>query len=165
MVAILPKRAVTRQRVLFGSFLVALTSLLSVGAFNVGPFGAPWPLAILWAICGWVSFGPNSMTAVLMLILGLWIDVLSGTRLGSWAFVALASFAFALLAQHFVGLGNYQSLFKAAICGAIMLVVIIGFELGQRQRLEIFGAILPIFTATLLYPFVARWFDLSEDEA
>jgi hypothetical protein len=164
MALFLPERFVTRQRLLTSSLIVLVVSMMSLLSLTLGPFGSPWPIAILWAICGWAGLGPNSATSLLMLVLGLWVDVLSGTHLGTWAFVALGSFVLSLLAQNFFGLGNLRPLVKCAVCGVIMMIVMIGFELAQHQRLVILDAILPVLTATILYPLVDKWFDLSEDD-
>ncbi len=164
MIGIWPGRLATRQRLISGALLVVGTSLLNLIALEVGPFGSPWPVALLWAACGWSGLGPNVTTAGLLFLLGLWVDVLTGAQLGTWPLVTLLTHGIVMLLTRFLGAGNAGYLGNASTAGFVMIVttIVIGFWRGAH--FYVLGAILPVVSAVLLYHFVGRFFELSEDE-
>ncbi|MCU0881906.1 MAG: hypothetical protein MUF14_04470, partial [Hyphomonadaceae bacterium] len=77
--------------------IVVCASLLNLVPVSLGMFGAPWPLALIWAACGWLSLGPNAGVAALLFGLGLFLDWISAAPLGAWAFCGLITHAAGLL--------------------------------------------------------------------
>lgn len=163
MIGILPGRLATRQRLIAGAALVAGTSLLNLIAFELGPFGSPWPIALLWAVCGWAGLGPNVATSCLLFVLGLWVDALTGAQLGSWAFVALISHGLLLVFARFLGTGNLGRVGSSVVSGVIMLFVMVALGFWRHGSLYILGLLLPLIIAVALYRFVGGVFELSED--
>ena len=164
MIGILPGRLATRQRLFTGAILVAGISLLNLIPLEFGPFGSPWPIALLWAACGWAGLGPNLTAAGLLFILGLWIDALSGTPLGLWSSVALLTTAVTIGLSQYLGLGSLGRLGNAGVSGIAMLVIMVIANLWRGAHFYLLGAVLPIVTAIIAYQFVGRLFELSEDE-
>jgi hypothetical protein len=163
VIGILPGRLATRQRLLVGAMIVAGTSLLNLIAFELGPFGSPWPIALLWAVCGWTGLGPNVATSFLLFILGLWVDTLTGAQLGTWAFVALISHSVLLLFARFLGTGTLGRVGSSVVCGGVMFVVMLALGFWQHGGFYILGLLLPLIIAVALYRFVGGVFELSED--
>jgi rod shape-determining protein MreD len=164
VIGILPGRLATRQRLFVGALLVMAVSLFNLIALELGPFGSPWPIALLWPICGWVGLGPNVTTAGLLFGLGLWVDVLTGAPLGSWAFIALLTLGVLLLLVRFVGFGGLGPAASAIVTGVIMAITMILFGVWRGAGFYVLGSLLPLLTAVAAYPFVRKLFELSEDE-
>jgi hypothetical protein len=164
VIGILPGRIVTRQRLLVGVLIVAGASLFNLIALEIGPFGSPWPLALLWVVCGWSGLGPNVTTATLLFALGLWVDVLTGSPLGTWAAIVLISHAISLAMTRFLGTGSLGRMGSAILTGAVMLLVMLVVGFWRDRSFYVLGAVLPLIGAIGLYPFVGDLFELSEDE-
>jgi hypothetical protein len=161
---ILPVRRATRQRLVLGGLICALMSLLQLVGLNLGIFGSLWPIPLLWAACGWSGLGVNMGAAVMLFALGLWFDVLTGSRFGTWSVVALATYGLTLLSEQFLGTGAGSSLITCALSGFFMLCVMTLMGLMQNTGVNLVGMITPLLTTILLYSFVEKWFDLSEEE-
>jgi hypothetical protein len=164
VIGIMPGRLVTRQRLFVGALFVMGISLLNLIGLELGPFGSPWPIALLWPVCGWAGLGPNLTTASLLFFLGLWVDVLTGAHLGSWTFVALLTHSVLLLVARFVGLGGLSRTINSIICGVIMLLIMIVLGIVRGTGLYLLGSLLPIASAIGMYYFVGQLFELKEDE-
>jgi hypothetical protein len=162
--SILPGRLATRQRLAVGAVLVALTSALQVIPFEFGVFHAPWPLALLWAVCGWSGLGINIGVSLILMVLGLWADVLTGATLGTWSSIGLMTYGLNLLAARFLGTGGAGPAMNCALCGIIMICVMLVFAIWQNKGIDLIGIVIPVLTAILPYFWLARWFELSEDE-
>jgi hypothetical protein len=137
--SLIPARPTARRKLWWGAVIVMIASLPSAAPFNVGPFGTPWPLALIWAALGWASLGPMVVSGVLLFALGLWLDALTGAPLGSWAFVALVAHGSALLQRRgltlvplFVGhgIGACAGVALAAAAAALVLNFARGSDLG-----------------------------------
>lgn len=164
MIGILPGRLATRQRLFVGVVIVAITSLLNLIAVELGPFGSPWPIALLWAASGWAGLGPNVTTAALLFSLGLWVDVLVGTPFGTWSGVTLLTHGIVILMARYLGTSNLGRLGRAIICACVMLLVMTLIGLWQGGGINFLSAILPLGVAVGLNIFVGKFFELSEGE-
>jgi hypothetical protein len=161
---ILPSRLVTRQKLLTGSLVVMAVSVLQLIGFDLWIFGSPWPIALLWAACGWAGLGPNMATAGLLFALGIWVDVLTGSVVGTWAFIALLTHGVTLLSARFFGTGALSPLVNCALGGIVMICIIAVFSFWQHKGIDLFGALTPILSSIAFYFLVSSWFELSEDE-
>ncbi len=164
MIGLLPGRLATRQRLLVGTLLVAGTNLLSLAPLDIGPFGSPWPIGLLWAACGWAGLGPNVTTASLLFFLGFWADATTGAQLGTWSAVALLTHGITCLLARFVGLSGLGLIGKASVVGFAMVVCIFVLSALQGTNGSPLGALLSVITAILLYRLVGKFFELREDE-
>jgi hypothetical protein len=164
VVGILPSRLVTRQRLAIGTLLIAVISMCQLLRFELWSLGSPWPIALLWAACGWTGLGVSVGTASILFALGLWMDILTGATLGTWAFVGLATHGLSLLSARFLGTGSASPIVNCALSGVIMTSVMIVFALWQNKGIDLIGSVLPVLGAIVLYFWVGRWFELSEDE-
>ena len=165
MIGILPARLATRQRLLLGTLVVAAVNLLSLVPLELGPFGSPWPIGLLWAACGWAGLGANVTTASALFVLGLWADALSGAPFGTWSAVALLTHGITILLLQYVGLANLGKIGNSMVSGAIMLFCLVAVALLRDAKFYLLGAILPIVSAVLIYRFTGNLFELKEDEA
>jgi hypothetical protein len=161
---ILPGRPATRQRLFVASLIVVVGSFLNLIPLEFGPFGSPWPIVLLWAVCGWSGLGASLATSCLLFGLGLWVDLLTGTLFGTWALLATITHGLTLVGARYLGSSSVGPLVNCAISGVIMLAVMALFGLWQHKSFDLIGSVLPILSAVLLYRFVASWFELSEDE-
>jgi hypothetical protein len=164
VIGILPGRQATRQRLLVGGLIVAGISVLNLIALEVGPFGSPWPVALLWAACGWAGLGPNVTTAGLLFLLGIWVDALTGAPLGTWAAIALLTHAILIVMIRFLGIGNLGRIGNASVAALVMFLCMLGVGVWQSGSFYFLGAVLPIVSAVILYQLVGQFFELSEDE-
>lgn len=121
-------------------------------------FGAPWPLALIWAACGWLSLGPNAGVAALLFGLGLFLDWISAAPLGAWAFCGLITHAAGLLQHRFLGRLEPDGPGQALFSGLTMIVAGLFVSLLLGQPMAVLAMIVPVITGTLLYGLVARWF-------
>lgn len=147
-----------------GAFLVVAVSILNLIALEIGPLGSPWPIALLWPICGWAGLGPNVTTASLLFGLGLWVDILTGAPLGTWAFIALVSHGVILTLARFVGTRSLGRLSNGVIASIAMAITMILFGLWRDTGFYVVGSILPLVTAVIFYHFFGKVFELAEDE-
>jgi hypothetical protein len=164
MAGVMPARLATRQRLALGTVIVALVSILQIVQLNLWTFIFPWPLALLWAACGWSGLGVNIGTSLTLTGLGLWVDVLTGSTLGTWAAIGLITHGLTVLAARFLGTGSAGPVVNCAVSGFIMICVMMIFTLWQNEGFDPFGIIVPVLMAIALYVLVGRWFELSEDE-
>jgi hypothetical protein len=165
VIGILPGRLATRQRLIIGALVVAFVSIFNLIAVDLGPiFGSPWPIALLWAICGWSKLGANLSTGCLIFVLGCWLDVLTGSSLGTWPCIGLVTLCLTLAANNFLGLGSLSPVASCAVSGFFMLIVMSILSLWQSQQLYFLGSITSIFSAVAIYFAIWEQFELSEDE-
>ena len=164
MIGIFPDRVVARQRLLIGTIIVAATSLLNLIPLEFGILGSPWPVGLLWAICGWSGLGPNLTTATLLFFLGLWVDILTAATLGTWAFIALSTHAATLVTAQYLGTNGLGRIGSIAVSGTIMLLIMTVFQLWRGSNFFFVGTILTIVSAIGLYHYVGFIFELCEDE-
>jgi hypothetical protein len=165
MAALLPRRLITRQRLAIGTLIVASVSLLQLISLEVWILGSLWPIGLLWAACGWTGLGANIATAFAMFCLGLWLDLLTGAALGTWAFIGVATLGLSLLSAHFLGTGSARPVVNAAITGLIMLAVMFALAIWQNNGFDLLNMVMQTAVAIALYELVSKWFELSEDEA
>jgi hypothetical protein len=164
MAGVLPARLATRQRLALGTIIVAFVSILQIVQVDMWTFIFPWPMALLWAVCGWSGLGVSIGTSLILAALGLWVDVLTGSTLGTWAAIALITHGLTVLAARFLGTGNGGPVINCAVSGFIMICVMMFFTMWQNNGFDPLGIILPVLMAIALYVAVGRWFELSEDE-
>ncbi len=165
MSTLLPGRPSTRSRLWIGTALVAATSLLNLIPFGVGPLEPVWPSALLWASCGWANQGPNAVISLLLFCLGLWLDILTGGPFGVWALIGLVGYGLTIVSARFnVALASTMR-GRATITGIFFFLAALVFGIMQGSGINLFAIFLPLLTAIGVYPYVAQWFDLSEDEA
>jgi hypothetical protein len=155
---LIPPRADDRRKLLAGAGIVVLVSLLNLAPVSLGVFGAPWPLALLWAACGWLSLGPNAGVALLLLLLGLFLDWISAAPLGAWAFCGLITHIAGLAQHRFIVRLDADGPGQALICGVTMVIAGLFVSLLLGQPIASLAMIVPVLTGTLLYGVVARWF-------
>jgi hypothetical protein len=160
----MPGRLATRQRLFVGAMLVVAASLLNLIAVEFGPLGSPWPIALLWAACGWAGLGPNVTTAGLLFVLGVWVDVLTGAPLGTWALVTLSTHGITILLARFQGTGNLGYVGNASVSGFVMILISVVINFWRYGHFYLLGFILPVGCAIAIYHLVGRFFELSEDE-
>lgn len=165
MVNVLPARPATRQRLAIGSLLVVLVSLFQLIGLEIPVIGSPWPIALLWAACGWAGLGVSIAPSILLMLLGLWVDVVTGATPGTWATIGLATYGLTLLGARFLGTDSAGPLMNCALSGLFMICVMVVFSLWQNKGIDLIGTIIPVFSAVLLYVLVRKWFELSEDES
>jgi hypothetical protein len=161
---ILPGRLATRQRLAVGTLIVAGVSLFQLIPFELWVFGSPWPIAILWAACGWTGLGISAGTSLILMGLGLWFDILTGSALGSWAVIGLATHGLSHLSSRFLGTGGASPIVNCALTGVMMICVMVVFALWQNRGIDLIGIVTPVVSAVALYFFVSRWFELFEDD-
>ncbi len=150
---------------MIGALVVALVSILNLIALDLWfGFGSPWPIAMLWAVCGWSKLGANLATACLIFVLGCWIDLLTGSALGTWAFTGLATLAIMLAADAFLGVGSVGPVVSCSLAGAVMILIMTLVGYWQSQQFYFLGNVASIAVAISLYPFVFKLFELTEDE-
>jgi hypothetical protein len=165
VIGILPGRLATRQRLMIGALIVVIVSILNLVTLDAGPiFGSPWPIALVWAVCGWSKLGANLATASLIFALGCWVDLLTGSVLGTWACAGLITMALTLGASTYLGLNGLSPVMSCTVSGFFLLIVLAILGLLQNQQSYFFGNILSIMTAIGLYPLISKFFELSEDE-
>jgi rod shape-determining protein MreD len=162
---LLPGRPSTRSRLWIGTALVAAASLLNLIPFGIGPLEPIWPSAILWASCGWANQGPNAVISALLFGLGLWLDILTGGPFGVWAMIGLVAHGLTIFSARFsVSIASTMR-GRAAITGFFFFLAALAFGIFRGNGINLFAILMPILTAVAFYPYVAQWFDLSEDEA
>jgi hypothetical protein len=164
VIGILPGRLATRQRLFVGAMLIIGVSFLELIPVELGPFGSPWPIALLWPVCGWSGLGPNVTTAGLLFLLGLWVDMLTGAQFGTWSLIALSSHALVLVLAPFLGTRNFGRISRASLTGLVFLVMMLLFSLWRNTGFNIVSSLLPLIIAIITYRSVGKLFDLSEDE-
>jgi hypothetical protein len=160
----LPARLAPRQKLALGTFIVALVSVLQIVQVDMWTFIFPWPIALLWAVSGWSGLGISIGTSFILAGLGLWVDVLTGSTLGTWAAIALITHGLTVLAARFLGTGSAGPVINCAVSGFMMICVMLFFSLWQNKGFDPIGIIVPVMVAIALYVFVEQWFELSEDE-
>ena len=165
MSTLLPGRPSTRSRLFSGLAIVAGTSLLNLVSLNLGPFGSIWPASLIWAACGWANQGPNALIGLLLFLLGLWLDLLTGGPLGAWAVVALIAHGLTMLTARFSTMMATTPLGSAAITGFFFLLAALILSISSGKGFNVLAILVPIISAVVTYPWLAPWFDLSEDEA
>ncbi|MCA3693790.1 hypothetical protein [Aquidulcibacter sp.] len=165
MSTLLPGRPSTRSRLFSGLAIVAGTSLLNLVSLNLGPFGSIWPASLIWAACGWANQGPNALISVLLFLLGLWLDLLTGGPLGAWAVVALLAHGLTILTARLSVAMASTPLGSAAITGFFFLLAAFILSISSGKGFNVLAILVPIISAVITYPWLAPWFDLSEDEA
>jgi hypothetical protein len=137
---------------------VLAVSLLNLLPVSLGVFGAPWPVALLWAAVGWLSVGPNVVAPIGLLVLGLAVDLISGAPLGAWAFCGLITHAVGLLQYRFLVRLPPNGPAQILISGATMVAAALFVNLLLGQAIGTIAMIVPVITAILLYGWVMRWF-------
>lgn len=153
-------------RFFWGALLVAAVSLLQLVPLNMGGFlGSFWPLAYLWAICGWSGLGLRVTSALAIFALGVWLDSLTGAPLGTWPFIGLASYGLTLLSDNFLVTFDLGPLGACTLTAAFMLVMMLLWSLLRDHHLHILSMLPAIIGAVALYPLFAPLFELAEDEA
>lgn len=165
MSTLLPGRPSTRSRLFFGLAIVAGTSLLNLVSLNLGPFGSIWPASLIWAACGWANQGPNAVIGLMLFGLGLWVDLLTGGPLGAWAVVALIAHALTILTARFSVAMASTPMGSAAVTGLFFLVAAFILSISSGKGFNVLSILAPMVSAVVTYPWMAPWFDLSEDEA
>ncbi len=165
MSTLLPGRPSTRSRLFSGLAIVAGTSLLNLVSLNLGPFGSIWPASLIWAACGWANQGPNAVICLLLFILGLWLDLLTGGPLGAWAVVALVAYGLTMLTARLSVAMASTPLGAAAITGFFFLLAAFILSISSGKGFNVLAILVPIVSAVVTYPWLAPWFDLSEEEA
>jgi hypothetical protein len=160
----LPVRLSAPKGLAAGALIVVLVSLLNLVPFEIEYVGSPWPLALLWPVCGWAGHGVSIKIALILFALGLWLDILTGTALGTWVFIGLSTYGLTLLSARFLGMNGAGPMVNCAVSGATMVFVMALFALWQNKGIDLVGMIVPVLTAIALYFFVGNWFELSEDE-
>jgi hypothetical protein len=145
--------------------IVAGTSLLNLVSINLGPFGSIWPASLIWAACGWANQGPNAVVGLMLFSLGLWVDLLTGGPLGAWAVVALIAHALTMLTARFSVSMASTPLGAAAVTGLFFLVAAFMLSISSGKGFNVLAILVPTVSAILAYPWMAPWFDLSEEEA
>lgn len=166
MIGILPGRNATRQRLILGAGVVALASVLQLISIDLGQtFGSPWPIALLWAACGWSKLGPNLATSFLIFMLGCWVDLLTGSVLGTWAFAGLATLGLTIASIKYLGLSGMSSVVGCAVSGFFMLVIVAAIGVWQTQSFYLLGNIVSVGVAVVLYIPLRKLFEVSEEEA
>lgn len=165
MSTLLPGRPSTRSRLFSGIGIVAATSLLNLAAIDLGPFGAIWPASLIWAACGWANQGPNAIIALLLFGLGLWLDVLTGGPIGAWALIGLLAHVMTMVAARVTVTVLPSTIGSALITGFFYLLAMLVVSISSGKGVNILSGLVPVISAVLIYPMVAQWFDLSEDDA
>jgi hypothetical protein len=162
---VLPARRATRQRLGIGIGIILLGSLLHLASFDLWVFGSPWPLPLLWAACGWAGLGAQVGSAAILFVLGLWFDLLTGARLGTWAVISLSTYMLTLVSARLIGSGESAPILNCAVSGLLMMCAMTIVSLMQATPISLIPMLIPILTTIALYPFIAKWFELFEDEA
>lgn len=165
MSTLLPGRPSTRSRLFSGLAIVAGTSVLNLVSINLGPFGSIWPASLIWAACGWANQGPSAVVGLMLFCLGLWVDLLTGGPLGAWAVVALIAHALTMLTARFSVAMASTPMGAAAVTGLFFLVAAFMLSISSGKGFNVLAILVPTVSAILAYPWVAPWFDLSEEEA
>jgi rod shape-determining protein MreD len=161
----LPARPEARRRLAWSTGLVAALSLLNLVPVSFGMLGSPWPLVLLWPICGWTSLGPSLVAAFLLFCLGLWVDVITGGPLGMWALVALGAHGLLLLLGRLMNIAGLDAPVKMALTTGLTIVMCVLVGLLESQPIGVAAMIVPCLGASLTYRFVRHWFEFEEDEA
>lgn len=168
MSSLIPARPAARRRLWSGAALVAAACLPAAMPVEFGSFGSPWPLVLIWPALGWAALGPMALSAVLLFALGVWLDVLSGAPLGSWAFVVLVAHASALLQRRGLTVMPVFAGNGLGACAGVALVACLaalGLNLATGSASGWMALILPCIGAVALHPFVARWFEFEDETA
>lgn len=165
MLGIMPTRASTLTKLIQGGLAIIGLSILNLAPLSWGVLGSFWPMFLLWGICGWLGLGPNIAVTFGLILLGFWLDVIYGTAPATWVLLALATYSFMLLANRYLGTDTASPIVRCAIAGAVLLGFMGVFELWLHGQFSAGSAFVSIAFAVGLYPFVARLYDLSEDEA
>jgi hypothetical protein len=165
VIGIMPGRLATRQRLIVGALLVAIVSTLNLIAADLwAGFGSPWPIALLWAVCGWSKLGANLATAILIFLLGCWIDLLTGSVLGTWALTGLATLGMILLGETLLGIRGLSPFASCGLAGACMILVISLLGFWHNQQIQLQANLVAIGGSVLIYQIVYKLFVLVEDE-
>jgi lipid-A-disaccharide synthase-like uncharacterized protein len=103
--------------------------------------------------------------SLLLFCLGLWLDILTGGPFGVWALIGLVGYGLTIVSARFnVALASTMR-GRATITGIFFFLAALVFGIMQGSGINLFAIFLPLLTAIGVYPYVAQWFDLSEDEA
>lgn len=97
--------------------------------------------------------------------LGLWVDLLTGGPLGAWAVVALIAHALTILTARFSVAMASTPMGSAAVTGLFFLVAAFILSISSGKGFNVLAILAPMVSAVVTYPWMAPWFDLSEDEA
>jgi hypothetical protein len=160
-----PTRPAARRRLFTGAAIVAASGLLTLMPIDLGAFGNPAPLTILWAACGWTSLGPSPAAGVLLLLLGLWLDMLTGGPPGGWALVALCAHAGLLVQSRWMALQPPGPVWACAIVALMALAIAIVINLVRGSPAGALAMLAPSALAVVGYAWAHPLFTFDEDEA
>jgi hypothetical protein len=158
----LPAHPQLRRKLLPGFAVLLGVGLLSLMPLSLGPLGAPWPLALVWAAAGWSRSGALVGPAVLIGLAGLWLDGVTGGPTGAWAFVGLAAYGGTLLQQATVGQFPVQVLQGAATAGYALVAGVL-LTLLRGDLSGILALVLPCLGAALLFALAEPLYSLDEE--
>jgi hypothetical protein len=160
--SLLPAHPQLRRKLGPGFAVLLGVGLLSYVPVSMGPFGAPWPLALVWAAAGWSRSGALVVPALLIGLAGLWLDGVTGGPTGAWAFVGLAAYGLTLVQHATIGQLPVRELQGAATAGyALMAGVVLTLLRGDLSG--ILALVLPCLGAALLFALAEPLYSLDEE--
>lgn len=158
--AFLPAHPQLRRKLAPGFGVLLLVGLVSLAPVSLGGFGAPWPLALVWAAAGWARSGPLVVPALLVALAGLWLDGVTGGPVGAWAFVGLAAYGLTLLQHGTLGPLPVPQLQGAASAVYALLAGIV-LALVRADLAAIPALVLPCLAAAVLFAWVEPLYSLD----
>jgi hypothetical protein len=91
--------------------------------------------------------------------------MITGGPFGVWAMIGLVAYGLTILSARFSVSMASTLRGRAAITGFFFFLAALTFGIFSGTGINLLAILMPILTAVALYPYVAQWFDLSEDEA
>jgi len=146
-----------------GAGIVAFVQLLSLAPISLGFLGSPWPFAIIWAISGWSVLGPDWRIGGIIFFLGLLMDIICGTNLGTNALMYLITYGGVLFISKSFGFLPRGEWMEAAIIVGLFVfgALITGVLTGEIPNL--IRMLAPAIFSIALYPIIARFFLVTRE--
>jgi len=144
---------------------VALLSFLLSVPLTVAGFGLPEPVLAVGLAFAWASIRPSVAAPVVLLLLGLFLDLLWGAPLGLWPLSLLLTYGAVAGARPLMAGQGYVATwawYLAAVAVALGSAYLFT-TMDARVRPHIWAVLSQALVTGLLYPVVARLVDQFED--
>lgn len=125
----------------------------------------PEPVTPLVLAFAWPLIRPSVIAPVLLLLLGLFLDLLWGAPLGLWPTCLLAVFAVVMGVRSLVAGQDTRVLFASYATVTVMAFVLayLVMTLNTRHPPSLFGLVLQIVPTILLFPLATFMIDRFDD--
>lgn len=143
---------------------VAVTILLATPVELFG-LNLPEPVIPMVLAFAWPLIRPSIVAPLVLAVLGLFLDIVTGKTLGLWGLSLLAIYAVVLASRSFLIGQDTAVLFAwyAACCGLAFLLAWLIVTLIARNPPSLLALIGQVVPTLLLFPFADRMIERFED--